>query len=191
MMGNLELDWGDIAWLVTGFMLGALSRPVAVWLSNRVRHQHRAIPLPNARKVWVALITVVVMWSLWSTQHTQNDLRDAKVRESDCYTQFYRAITANRALNDQLTVIDKNLDRLDAADRKALFDYVVAIANPPANLVKLPADGPERVQYQRDLMFEYIGHLQATDGRREQLAGQQADLERQRQPYPEPTCGKG
>lgn len=174
-----------------GFTAGIITRSAHLWWQNRhTDGQRRAAPMPNGRRVGAVLILAAMLWSMVTTQLTQNEIVALQRRSNDCYAQYYQAITVNRTLNEQVTGVDRNLDRLAEADRTSLRDYVIAIANLPPTLASLPPMHPDREQYKRDLLLGYIGKTDAVDRRRQQLQIERAKLEEKRKPYPEPTCGK-
>lgn len=205
MLKNLtDIGARDLICLTIGFVLGAFSSPLHVWGRNMKEGTHVKLPRPNKKHVFYALTAIVVAWSLWATQSTQNENRKIATenrqiaeevqavqrRERECYAQFYQAITVNRAINEDITKIENQLTELADSDSDALFKFVVAIANLPAEIANLPVEDPERVKYKRDLTLQYIGVLQANSDSRANLKNQRKEKFASRVPYPEPKCGR-
>lgn len=177
----------------TGFLVGLAINRVACW--RKARLLDRTDPLPNGRRhplgglnrVWVAgaLVAFIMGWVMVQTQNTA-DRTDQVIRDQrECSRQFNAALSARSVA----TQYDAKLDDLNELDRDATRKWLFALLNPPPEIAKLADGDPARSAFGLAITRQYLATIEAVRQQRGDLTGER-DAIRERNPYPDPTCGK-
>lgn len=135
---------------------------------------------PQLRKsfwAWV-LIFAALLYIGYQNQQVRNDVVDLSRNTADCQKQFNSAIRAIADANvSDLKLINKKID--------AGAVWLGTLLNPPPQIAALGDDTPERKQWAIGLTGDYLNELA-----RIQTEQQKNDELRQKNPLPQPTCGR-
>lgn len=190
---------GDVAAQVitwqfgTGFLIGlAVQR---LWCWRTARRLDRIAPLPDGRRhklvglnrVWVAgaLVAFIMGWVMVQTQDTANRTDQVISDQRECSKQFNAALAA-RAVATQY---DNKLDTLNERDRDATRQWLFTLLNPPPEIADLDEGDPARSAFGLSITRQYLGTIEEVRRQRAALTHER-DAIRERNPYPDPTCGK-
>lgn len=169
MLSNLwQFDASDILSVGVGIALALWAEPTWIWVRNKIDGKARKVKRPTVRQVLGALLALVLLWTLWSTNETQKAIQ----RESFVTLQIAEAVCEEQAL----ATIERN------AGQKLFFEGVF---NVPPDIKALAPDDPKRQEWGRKLVQDYLDAFKFTSEERKRLAE-----EFRTQPRTEPTCGK-
>lgn len=174
------------------FVIGFLAGLAAYWVKCRIydyllyrrTHERRRTRL---NPVWIAggLTALLLAYIMASTQATANrtqqiiaDARTFSVQVQDCQRQF------NDALQNRAAITSEN-DELSQQQRRIIFDWIHDLIFPPKPYSDMPANDPQRRDYQLTRTIETERKLQDSLNRQDVLQKQ-----RDAHPLPNPTCGR-
>lgn len=177
-MSSVAYDWfaglatiGGFLYFMTGF---ATAYAVAC-IRARLRHTEIKIRWQVAGiAVGVAAIIIVTL----QTQVAYNTAKDTAEEVQQCQREF------NDALRARARITAEN-DELSQAQRRIIFDWIHALLNPPPPINTLETNDPRRQQYGLELTADTERLFRMSLARQDQL-----QTERERNPLPDPTCGK-
>lgn len=169
MLSNLfDFDASDILSVGIGIALALYAEPLWICVRNKMDGKARKVKRPTTRQVLGAILALVLVWTIWSTNNTQKDMQTLS---------FHTLQIAEAACEEQkLATLERN------AGQKLFFDGVF---NVPANIKALPQDDPERQAWGRNLVQNYLDTFKFTSDERKRLAQDFRD-----HPRTEPVCGK-
>jgi hypothetical protein len=177
----------------TGFLIGlAVQR---LWCWRAARRLDRTAPLPDGRRhklnglnrVWVAgaLVAFIMGWVMMQTQDTANRTDQVIRDQRECSRQFNAALAARSVA----TQYDNKLDKLNERDRDATRQWLFTLLNPPPEIADLDEGDPARSAFGLSITRQYLGTIEEVRKQRVALT-RERDSIRERNPYPDPTCGK-
>jgi hypothetical protein len=169
MLSSLfNFDESDILSVGVGIALALYAEPVWIWIRCKIDGKERKVKRPTVRQVLGAILALVLVWTIWSTNNTQKDmkglsLQTLQIAEAACEEQ-------------KLATMERN------AGQKLFFDGVF---NVPAEIKALPQDDPQRRAWGEKLVGDYLNVFKFTNDERKRLA-----QDFREHPRTEPMCGK-
>lgn len=165
------LSPGNIAYLVTGYLLAILTHLV------RARMKHRKTVIPW-HLVGIAIGVVVIIATSVQSSGAYNIAKNTSQEVQECQRQF------NETLRVRARISEEN-DGYSQTQRKALADWLRLLLDPPPPYSTMATDDPERQAWALETTRYYSRIIQQA-----QKDQDENFEERKHHQLPEPTCGK-
>lgn len=162
---------GGFAYFTAGFAFAFAAR----WLYCRFRHQTLSVPW---HYIGITIGCSAIMLTTLQSSSAYNTAKDTSIEVQQCQRQF------NAALKGRARVTNEN-DQLSQDRSTVVFNWIHDLIFPPSPYSSMATDDPERQRWA-------LARTVDTDRQFRALIAKQNDLldERNRNPLPDPTCGK-
>lgn len=177
-MSDIVFEWFSGLATLSGllyFLAGFASAYITHCVRAKMRHREVTIPWHIAG-IAVGLAAIVVITV--QTQVAYNTAKETAQEVQDCQKEF------NQALRDRARITTEN-DELSQIQRRIVFDWIHDLIFPPEPYAAMTTDDKRRQAYGLALTIRTEHQFKESLKRQDEL-----QLQRQRSPLPDPTCGK-